>query len=227
MCSVSHDDGSEKDHEPPWRDLSLNRPGQAARKQAVARRQASPVKTFIAAILGVRTQAGAWRVGADGEVEVARRLAKLGEGWHTIHAVPVGGRGSDIDHVVIGPAGVFSLNTKNHGHGTVWVKRNAFLVNGKQKAYLEPSRYEADRASRLLTAACGFDVVVEPIIVVMAASLIVKSQPPGVHVVGRKQIRKWLTKRRAVLTPERVAEIYAYARRDTTWQPRTIRSGDV
>ncbi|MBG6212216.1 hypothetical protein RCH23_000129 [Cryobacterium sp. CAN_C3] len=41
-------------------------------------------------------------------------LSKLGPEWTVLHAVPVGSGSSDIDHVVIGPAGVFTINTKNH-----------------------------------------------------------------------------------------------------------------
>jgi hypothetical protein len=205
--------------EPEWRDLAANRPGQAARKVAVERRQAAPVKTFIARLLQVHSNERAWRVGAEGEEEVARRLTKLGEGWRVLHSVPVGEKGSDIDHVVIGPPGVFTLNTKNHIRSNVWVTETTFMVNGQKREYFRNSRHEAKRASGLLSAACGFEVPVEPIIVVMAAKLTVKSQPGDVHVVGRKTITKWLTQQRPILPAERVEEIYGQARRDLTWSP--------
>jgi hypothetical protein len=156
-------------------------------------------------------------VGADGEVEVARRLQKLGAGWHTIHAVPVGDKGSDIDHVVIGPPGVFTLNTKNHSGNKVWVAERTFMVNGQNQPYLRNSRFEAERASKLLSKACGFGITVEPIIVVMAAELTIKAMPPDVHVVGRKRIAKWLASRPPVLAPEGVEIIFEQARRDSTW----------
>ena len=207
------------DGEPEWRDLAANRPGQEARKAALERRQAAPVKTFVARLLQVHSTERAWRVGAEGEEEVARRLGRLREGWRVLHAVPVGEKGSDIDHVVIGPSGVFTLNTKNHIRSNVWVTDTVFMVNGQKREYFRNSRHEAKRASGLLSAACGFEVLVEPIIVVLAARLTVKSQPADVHVVGRKRIRKWLTHQRPTLTPERVEQIYGYARRDLTWRP--------
>jgi hypothetical protein len=203
---------------PEWQDLSTNRPGQAAREQAVAHKKAAPVKVAVARVLGVHGEERAWRVGADGEEEVARRLGKLGPNWHVIHAVPFGDSGSDIDHVVIGPPGVFTLNTKNHLKSKVWVADRVFMVNGQKQDYLRNSRYEAERSATLLSRACGFAVAVDPIIVVLAASLTIKSQPVDVHVVARKQIRKWLTSRPSSLTQERVEEIYSYARRDITWR---------
>jgi hypothetical protein len=201
----------------PEHDLAANKPGQAAREQALAAKQAAPVKTALARVLGVHTDERAWRVGADGEVEVARRLQKLGAGWHTIHAVPVGDKGSDIDHVVIGPPGVFTLNTKNHSGNKVWVAERTFMVNGQNQPYLRNSRFEAERASKLLSKACGFGITVEPIIVVMAAELTIKAMPPDVHVVGRKRIAKWLASRPPVLAPEGVEIIFEQARRDSTW----------
>jgi hypothetical protein len=196
----------------------LNRPGQAVRDKAVEAKQAAPVKSFIARALGVRTDESAWRVGADGEMEVGFQLRKLGAGWHVIHAVPVGQKDSDIDHVVIGPAGVFTLNTKNHSRSRVWVAENSFWVNGEKTDYLRNSRHEARRASKLLSDACGFVVVVEPVIVVLAAALTVKSAPPDVHVVGRKLVAKWLSRCPTVLGPENVEGIFEHARRDSTWR---------
>ena len=205
------------DGEPEWQDLSANRPGQAAREKALELRQEAPVKAVLARILGAHRTERDFRVAADGEEEVGRRLGKLGPGWHVIHAVPIGTRGSDIDHVVIGPPGVFTLNTKNHTGKNVWVHERSVKVSGQSTDYLRNSRYEAQRSSKLLTAACGFPVGVHPLIVVMAAELTIKAQPPDVTVVGRKQITEWLSNRSALLVADQVEAIYEIARRDTTW----------
>jgi hypothetical protein len=200
-----------------WHDLSTNRAGQAPRKKAVELKEEAPVKTILARILGAPRDERDWRVGADGEEEVAWRLRKLGPEWHVIHSVPVGDKGSDIDHVVIGPSGVFTINTKNHSGKNVWVNERSFKVSGQSTDYLRNSRYEARRATGYLTTACGFPVDVHPLIVVMAASFTVKAQPPDITVVARKRIAKWLLSRPPAIGADRVEAIYAYARRDTTW----------
>ena len=109
---------------------AMNRPGEAARARAIELKRAAPVRTLIARALGNHTNERAWRVGADGEVEVAKQLRHLGHSWRVIYAVPVGERGADIDHLVIGPGGVFTLNTKNHRDKNVWVAERSFMVNG-------------------------------------------------------------------------------------------------
>ena len=54
---------------------------------------------------------GAYRKGGKGEVLVGKRLEKLSDEWRVLRSIPVGNKGTDIDHLVIGPGGVFSLNT--------------------------------------------------------------------------------------------------------------------
>lgn len=215
---VDQTPGDQRDEDGGWVDLASNRAGQAARQQAVELKQQAPIRTFLARALQVHTDERAWRIGADGEQEVAWRLRKLDEGWHLLHAIPVGEKGTDIDHLAIGPGGVFTLNTKNHPGGKVWVAERSFMVNGKRTSYLRNSTFEAARTTKLLSTACGFEVPVEPIIVVLCAELTIKAPPSGVHVVSHRRIRKWLAKRPAVLDHVQVEAIYDRARRATTWR---------
>lgn len=215
---------------PAWDDLSLNVPGQAARQQAdaelAAQRERSRVGSFIARALDMKTDQRAWRVGAGGEETVGARLDKLTKrGWHILHAVPVGERGSDIDHVVIGHGGVYTLNTKTHPGGSVWVGRHQVRVNGHRTDYLRNSRHEGERAARLLTAAVGFPVPVMPALVFLTGTLIpnvtIKQQPDDVFVYDRTDIPGVFKRAPQRLTPEQVAAVFEQARRSTTWQPRT------
>jgi hypothetical protein len=127
-----------------WVDLALNVPGQAARAQAevelAAARDRSRVGTFLARTFDMKTDERAWRVGAGGEETIGAKLEKLRRhGWQVLHAVPVGDRGSDIDHVIIGPGGVWTLNTKTHPSKSVWVGRHQVRVDGHKTDYLRNS----------------------------------------------------------------------------------------
>lgn len=207
--------------ERPWTDLALNPPGGAARERAIAAREAAPVKTALARIIGKHTDERSWRIGADGEAAVAARLAKLPETWRVLHAIPIGERGSDIDHVVIGPGGVYTINTKHHPNAKVWVGGNTFLVNGHRQPYIRNSRYEAARASKILSALAGYPVFVTGLIAVLGAQngFTVRTQPPGadVFIVTRKAITEWLLRRGPVLAPHHIDTLFQIARRSTTW----------
>jgi Nuclease-related domain len=59
-----------------------------------------------------------WSQGAEGEEVVGKALEGLAaDGWHVIHDVSFG-RGN-IDHIVVGPGGIFTIETKSRG-GKVW-----------------------------------------------------------------------------------------------------------
>ena len=206
----------------PTADLAARRPGAAAREQAVALRRAAPVRTFFARALGVKTDERSWRIGADGEEAVAARLARLGERWKVLHAVLVGDKGSDIDHVVVGPGGVFTVNAKHHPDATIWVGGNTFTVNGTRVPYVRNSRHEATRAARLLAAAGAPDVQVTGLIAVMGArgGWTMKAQPADgqVVVLRRKDLDGWLAARPHVLNDEQVERVFEVARRAGTWR---------
>lgn len=210
------DESTETNREDPD-DLSFNRPGAALRAKADEIQQAYPFRVFILRLFGEHSQERAWRRGADGEQEVGWQLRKLGDGWKVIHGVPVGTGDTDIDHVVIGPPGVFTLNTKNHLGGRVTVTSKAIYVNGTFHPYLAKSRAEGKRATKLLSTSCGYEVMVQPLIVVMANELKIKSMTDGVHVVGRKRITRWLLNQPQTLMPDEVDAIYSVARRRSTW----------
>lgn len=211
---------------PVWRDLALNRPGHAAREQAEAElasmKERSRVGTFIARTFDMKTDERAWRVGAGGEETVGAKLEKLlKHGWHVLHAVPVGTRGSDIDHVLIGPGGVYTINTKTHPGKKIWVSPRQVRVDGQPVPYLRNSRFEGERAERLLSAAVGFPVFVRPVLVFLTGTLIpdvsIKQRPDDVVILDRMDIPGAFKRAPVRLQPDQIAAIFDAARRSDTW----------
>jgi len=198
-------------------DLALNHPGATLRVKAGDIQKAHPVLVFIFRLFGAHSQERAWRRGAEGEEEVAWRLRKLGDGWRILHSVPIGTGETDIDHVVIGPPGVFALNTKNHLGKRVTVYEKAIYVSGTKQPYLAKSRAEGKRATKILSNACNFPVTVTPMLVIMANELDVKGHPTDVHVVARKRVANWLANQAPRLEPAEIESIYAAARSRSTW----------
>lgn len=210
--------------ETPAFDLAYYEAGHAARTKAHEERERirtqHPVASRVAPLIGVATPDKSWAKGAAGEQEVGARLEKLkAKGWHVLHSVPVGTRGSDIDHLLIGPAGVFSINTKNHTGGKVWVGDRAIMVNGKKTRYLRNSRFEGERVSKILTEATGWRIDVIPVLVFLAADFTVRSRPPEVAVLRRSEVPRRFEKLPATISNEAVERIYGFARHSKTWQP--------
>lgn len=92
----------------------------------VARRQREEAERL-------QRSAALWEQGAEGEVAVARALAALPEGWVVLHDLAWPGRQrANLDHVVVGPGGVFVVDAKNWT-GHIEVRDQALLQNGRQR----------------------------------------------------------------------------------------------
>jgi hypothetical protein len=207
----------------PWIDLALNEPGRAARDNATTLRTEAPVRTTLARILRTHTDERAWRLGADGEQLVAAELDKVTRkrpAWTALHSIPVGHRGSDIDHLLIGPGGVFTVNAKHHKGADIWVGGETVMVNGARTRHVRNARFEAERATRLLAAVVGQPVPVAGLVVTVNARTFKVTTPPrpGVTVLHRKQLAPWLLRLGDTLDQELLNRIWDAARRSTTWE---------
>jgi len=201
------------------RDLAENRPGELVRAQAQEIDARSPLLArVLARAFFIHTDERASRRGAEGEEAVGSRLRKLDDEWRVLHSVPVGNGDCDIDHVVIGPCGVFTLNTKNHAGKKVWIHTNSFKVSGYSQPYLPKARGEGERASRLLSRACAATVPVQPVIVVIADEITMKGVPDGVLIASPRKLVRKLTSEPSRLDAVQVDAIYEQARRSTTWR---------
>jgi hypothetical protein len=214
--------------EPEWDDLAARKPGSAALARSRELRRERPLVTTAADLLGFGSAARLFAIGAKGERIVGRRLDRWAArgGWHVLHAVPVGRNGADIDHVVIGPFGVITINTKATGT-SVWVGQYGMRIGGTTVGYLRKSRAERARVARLLAHATGAHVPVQSVIVFVGARRFTKSRggPRDVVVLSApRELRRWLRRQATVLEAGQVETLYAAARRPETWQARLPRS---
>ena len=162
--------------------------------------------------------ARSWFQGALGEIEVAGVLSRLGPGWTVLHAVPVGSGESDIDHVVIGPPGIFTINTKNHSGHKIFVGGGSLTVDGHRTEHMRNSVHEAQRASKLLSKVAGDPVKVTPLIVLVGVDrLSIGRKRPTVTVLHAEQLQRWLQKRPQVHSDEAVAYFALIAEERGTW----------
>jgi hypothetical protein len=154
----------------------------------------------------------AWRRGAAGERRTARLLDPLERhGWAVLHDLAVPGSRANIDHLVIGPGGVFVIDSK-HYRGRLQLDGSGRLWHGRYPlaSTLRTVDYEADRAAQVLVDP---DVVVVPIVAVHGAQVPWgKVVTNGVPVVAARRLPSMLRELPAVLGPERVAALADQAR---------------
>ena len=112
----------------------------------------------VAALVGWRLrfrpseQARTWQRGAHGERRTARLLDRLTrDGYVVFHDLAVPGSPANVDHLLIGPSGVFVIDTKQwtgqvrqSSDGLAW--HNHYRLDRT----LETVRWEADTISRIL-----------------------------------------------------------------------------
>jgi hypothetical protein len=136
-----------------------------------------------------------WSRGAQGEEHVGAILDGMrDDGWFALHDVSVG-RGN-IDHILIGPAGIFTIETKSH-----------------------PGRISVDRIDpRMLKQAYAEAKVVERITGMGVKPLLVFSRAylmpaicrrEGVLVLPARMLAGHLARREAALAPAEVQALHA------------------
>lgn len=153
---------------------------------------------FVASLISVAVywRRGMRRVesffrGARGEERVAGVLGGLPEAYHVFHDYIAGGE--HVDHVVVGPAGVFSVETKSW-RGDVAFEDGHILVNGAlpSRDPLAQARREAEQVRTKLKR-LGFGMSVVPVVCFASDTFISGMAVCGaVQVMNAAAIRDWL-----------------------------------
>jgi hypothetical protein len=160
------------------------------------------------------------------DVEAGRPLDALDPDWRVLPSIPAGRNGSAIDHLAIGPAGVFTIDIKHHPDAAVWVCGDLVKVDRKNERYVRNSRLEAQRMAKLLSTRARFDVDVRGLVAVLGARarFTVKEQPADgmVTVLTHATLAAHLRSLPVVLGPASIARIDEAARDLATWQPQTV-----
>lgn len=122
--------------------------GRSAEQQAARHRRRNPGSVF----------ARAYERGAAGERATAAVLNPLsGDGWWVLHDLAVPGSDANIDHIVVGPTGIFVVDSKHwsgrarEGGGTLWVGRHP---KGHDVATL---LWESERVREALGRTCNLE----------------------------------------------------------------------
>jgi Nuclease-related domain len=126
-----------------------------------------------------------------------RRLRGLGRaGYRTLHARAVPGRDCIIDHLVIGPAGVFAVDSERWDRRLpVRATQGDQLFHGpySQTSRLRHAQLEAAEAAQLISAGIGRGLRVRPAMVIYGPRVPwTVARIGGVDVFGGRRLRRYL-----------------------------------
>jgi Nuclease-related domain len=121
------------------------------------------------------------------------------KGYRSMHIVPIPGTDEQIDHLVIGPAGVFSIDSED------WDKRMPVRTSSHRQLWhgpqnmrdrLEHAHWEADQAAEILSAAAGSPVTVRAAMAVYGPKIPWEvAEIRDVDVFSGPRLRKYLRRR--------------------------------
>jgi hypothetical protein len=167
-------------------------------------------------------EARGWYLGVHGERWVATRLALLGPEYTVLHSVPVGRGDSDIDHIVVGPTGVFTLNTKFSPGRRIWSAGwGVYVGDREEKHFIRNLDLDLRRAEDRLSRSVGFAVHVTGLLVFVDPLAMNRKAPAGdgsrdLRVISDAELLSTIGGHR-ILSDEQVASIGEAAVRPTTW----------
>ncbi len=139
--------------------------------------------------------------GWQGEKQVAKQLSSsLSDDYYLINDLYLHGGGGDIDHIVLAPAGIFVLETKNWS-GNVSCNGDEWHRPGKRNFSSSPSRQVKRNAARIKHIIDqspnlrGFNVWVEGAVVLTNRQASLRLNNPSVPILQLPQLTNYITTR--------------------------------
>ncbi|GII84091.1 hypothetical protein Ssi03_20810 [Sphaerisporangium siamense] len=157
-----------------------------------------------------------WRRASAAERRTEAQLKKLERnGYLTLHARGFPGSDAQIDHLVVGPTGVYAVDSEKWDKRLpVRVQSHRKLFHGpfNQKPRLDEARWEASQAGELIGKALGREITVVPSLAIYGPAIPWKIlNIREVDVFDGSRVRKWITNRERSLTEEEIEQIFAAA----------------
>lgn len=145
-------------------------------------------------------------IGARGEERVSNILSTLPDRYHVFNDFTAGGL--HVDHVVVGPAGVFAVETK-FWRGKVTIDEGKILVDGTPPT--RPPLAQVQREAAAVKAElekAGWSGAVTPLLVFASDSFVSRmAELNGVVVLNSSEIKGGFATERVVIAPDELERL--------------------
>lgn len=186
-------------------------------------RRRAPMRALLDRLL-MGLDGGARRGLVDpGELLAAEliKLSGLDPRWGFLQTARVVADGTELDHWVIGPGGVYLLSAKHLPGSRLYVAGDRFLVDGREQPYVAEIRGEARRNSDLMSVSTRWDIGVTGVIVpVNDRRLVIERFPEDVAVIDQVDVANWLVNRPEQWGKRQVLAAFGAARDNAIWTPK-------
>ena len=138
------------------------------------------------------------RYGYEAELVAGQELNGLGGlGYYVFHDVPLGDRAAKVDHILVGPAGVFAVETEARVRRDAHAEREVTydgatlcFARRRETAPLERAVELAGRVREWLAAEVGEPLAVQPV-VVLPGWRVRRTDVSGIPVMAASRIRHY------------------------------------
>jgi hypothetical protein len=147
---------------------------------------------------------------AVGERIVGAELERLPDSWIVLHSLPAPGASGDLDHVVVGPAGLFAITTRYVDGDRVFVADDYLLARGDRSPFARSAMAAARRTAQLAGRTLPPSLAPRPVLVIAGArSVRVGARARAIDVRDHSIVRSWLQSQPTVLDPATVQRVAA------------------
>ncbi|MBG6213397.1 MAG: NERD domain-containing protein [Cryobacterium sp.] len=160
-----------------------------------------------------------WLRAAQAEIVVGDILARLPDGYSVYHSLPIRNTAFWVDHLVVGPGGIFSINSKTHWDRDLTGSPRSIPIGEHAMPYLRDPRFESAQITALLAAEMPAATVVQAMIVLVNPhKILLARKPDTVTVIDAPRLRRWLVARPPVFTKQQQAALTAVIDDPATWR---------
>jgi len=160
----------------------------------------------------VKREARIIRLGQQGELVVGQSLEELrAHGYQVFHDIP--GDGHNIDHVLVGPGGLFVIETKTRrkpgGDARVTYDGIHLRVCGQipDRDPIAQTKAAAQEMKRIIRDGLGLDIQVRPVLVYPGWFIDPVPDGLGIWILNEKALCSWIRNEHRSLEDVRVTQI--------------------
>lgn len=153
------------------------------------------------------------------QISLTGMLSGLGPEWLVLPAVALDDAG-ETGHVLIGPAGVFTVMTTAQQGRDVWRSGPLLVIDDEATGHLRVARAQGRRVAHLLERGTGSSTVVTPLVAVVGAARVTiapDDRADCVEVLAADGLVDWLAARPARLRADELTLLGLVADDARTW----------